>query len=131
MGTGILIGSRPGAQQRRARDRAYPTLCATLVLGAPIPDAPPIAPEGTMTRSRTLPLLAAVSLAVAPACQLERMFPEKVAAGVARLSFRNAAVLTSLVSADATCGFASEAVLASAKITGEVGSVGALTWTVE
>lgn len=80
---------------------------------------------------RTLALLGTVSLlAVGPACQLERMFPDKVAGGVARLSFRNAAVLTSLVSADTTCGFASEAVLASPKQSGEIGSVGTLTWTV-
>lgn len=84
-------------------------------------------------RTVTLPALAAVValLAVPSACQLERMFPDKVAAGVARLTFRNAAVLTSLISDDTTCGFSSEAVLANPKMTGAIGSVGTLTWTVE
>ncbi len=69
-------------------------------------------------------------LPLAGGCQMERFFPEDVAAGVARLSFRNAAIVTSLISDDARCGFASEAVLGSAKLSGEIGSIGTLTWTV-
>lgn len=88
-----------------------------------------------MTRSRRknpLPAVAGVVaiLGAGPGCPLERMFPGEVATGVARLSFRNAAIVTSLISDDTRCGFASEVVQGSPKMTGEVGSVGTLTWTV-
>jgi len=63
-------------------------------------------------------------------CQLERFFAEDVGAGAARLTVRNAAILTKIVAGDTTCGFESEAVLQSPVIDGVVGSVGVATWTV-
>jgi hypothetical protein len=64
-------------------------------------------------------------------CQLERLFPHKVATGAARLSFRNTAILVALVSEDARCGFLSPAVQESAVVVGEIGSAGELVHRVE
>lgn len=64
-------------------------------------------------------------------CQLERMFPAKVATGAARLSFRNAAILLTVISDDTRCGFASEAVIEGAEEDGEIGEVGELVTRVE
>lgn len=74
-------------------------------------------------------LLAALPLWAS--CQLERLFPEKVAPGVARLTVRNAATLVSLVDQDERCGFASEAVQAAFTVEGEPGGAGTVTWRVE
>jgi hypothetical protein len=67
--------------------------------------------------------------ALASGCQLEKMFPGDVGAGAARLTVRNAAILTKLLSDDTGCGFASEAVRANATIEGDVGSIGRVTFT--
>lgn len=65
------------------------------------------------------------------ACQLERLFPEKVGAGAARLSVRNAAKIISLIQEDARCGMKSRDVAAAYRQDGELGQLGSVTWTVE
>ncbi|MDP2341971.1 MAG: hypothetical protein Q8O67_13520 [Deltaproteobacteria bacterium] len=75
-------------------------------------------------------LLVSIGLFGSAGCQLEKLFPEDVAAGAARLTIRNAALLAKLVDDDIKCGFGSEAVLASPVIEGETGGVGVVTWTV-
>lgn len=75
-----------------------------------------------------LPLLASLPGA---GCQLERLFPEKVAPGVARLTVRNAATLVALVDQDSACGFSSEGALAGYRVEGETGGPGSVTWRVE
>ena len=42
-------------------------------------------------------------------CQLEQLFPGRVADGVARMTVRNIGNVVSLITEDATCGFASPA----------------------
>lgn len=78
-----------------------------------------------------LPLALATLTACSLDFQAERMFPERVGLGVARLSVRNAAAVLSLVTRDETCGFASSAVLENPVAEGELGADGSLTWTVE
>lgn len=73
----------------------------------------------------------AVAMLAACGCQVESLFPERVADGAARLTVRNAGVLLSVINADTSCGFESEAVLAGFTVEGEVGQVGSVTWTVE
>jgi hypothetical protein len=63
-------------------------------------------------------------------CALERLFPDDVGNGVARLTVRNAGALVSLVNDDARCGFASEGVLSTPTITGEPGGAGSVEWRV-
>jgi hypothetical protein len=60
-----------------------------------------------------------------------RMFPNKVAAGVARLTVRDAAVLASLLEADTRCGFASPAVKDHPEVVGQKSGPGSATWTVK
>lgn len=67
----------------------------------------------------------------ATGCQLERMFPEKVGAGAARLSVRNAVKLISIIDEDTTCGMKSPSVAQGYVQEGELGQMGAVTWTVE
>jgi len=80
---------------------------------------------------RTSLSVAALALACAPACNLERLFPEDVGNGVARLTVRNAGAIVSLVNEDAECGFANVDVLANPKVRGELGGFGTVEWTVE
>jgi hypothetical protein len=61
---------------------------------------------------------------------MERLFPEPVAMGVARLTVQNAGVILSAVNADATCGFASHGVLSGVHVEGAVGGPGRATYTV-
>ncbi|MFH1811117.1 MAG: hypothetical protein ABIJ09_20420 [Pseudomonadota bacterium] len=72
-------------------------------------------------------------LAVLPlfSCQCEKLFPEPVAMGVARLTVRNVGTAISLVAADTRCGFASEAAASSAVLDGEVGHEGTLTLRID
>ncbi len=81
----------------------------------------------TTHRAMLLPLFTFVFAG----CQLEQLFPEDVAAGAARLTVRNAAVLAKLLDDDTACGFDSEAVASSYVVQGETGGVGTVTWTVE
>ncbi len=83
--------------------------------------------DGRRPPSLALALTLPAALAMATGCQLERLFPEDVGAGVARLTVRNAAVLLSAVSDDDTCGFASTASKQSAVIEGELGGLGKVT----
>lgn len=76
-------------------------------------------------------LLLVVLIAVVAVTGCERLDPPAVGIGVARLSVRNAAVLTAIAGEDTTCGFKSAAVLASARVDGQAGGEGAVTWTVE
>jgi hypothetical protein len=64
-------------------------------------------------------------------CQLEKLFPDKVAAGAARLSVRNAVKIVSLIDDDTACGMQSAAVLQAYRQDGELGTLGSVTWTVE
>ncbi len=73
-----------------------------------------------MNRALLVSLMCLVSCA--------RMYPDKVAMGVARLSVRDAAVLTALINADTTCGFASPGVLSQPQINESAGTV---QWTVK
>ena len=61
-------------------------------------------------------------------CQLEQMFPGKVADGVARLTVRNAGNIVKLITADTACGFESDLVKAS-RVSSRV-KVGTVTETV-
>ncbi|MEW5854775.1 MAG: hypothetical protein AB2A00_38720 [Myxococcota bacterium] len=65
------------------------------------------------------------------ACPPERLFPDRVGMGVARLSVRNAGNVVAILQADTTCGFASPAVLAGVRTSGELGGEGTATWTVQ
>jgi hypothetical protein len=72
-----------------------------------------------------------VVAAVAPfagSCSLGFVAPQQVGAGVGRLSVVNASALVALVSADVSCGFASENARTAAVLEGDVGARG--TWTV-
>ena len=64
-------------------------------------------------------------------CNLERLFPQEVGEGTARLSVRNAGAITLLVSEDANCGFASDSVNESVVLHGQPGEMGYAEWTVE
>jgi hypothetical protein len=57
-------------------------------------------------------------------------FKGTVATGIARLTVRNVGALTTLVSNDTTCGFASDAVLQSPAIDGDIGGIGTVTFNV-
>jgi hypothetical protein len=85
-----------------------------------------------MPRLRLTPaavfLLAANLLA---SCQLEKLYPDKVAIGVARLTVRNAANIVALIQADSQCGFASATSINTADVTGELGELGSTTMRVE
>ncbi len=63
-------------------------------------------------------------------CQLEQLFPEKVADGVARLTIRNAGNIVSLITDNAACGFASEMAKASRQTIGDMGKEGTVIETV-
>ncbi len=63
-------------------------------------------------------------------CQLEQLFPGKVADGVARLTVRNAGNIVKLITADTVCGFSSELVQTTRLSEGELGKVGKITETV-
>jgi hypothetical protein len=74
--------------------------------------------------------LLVVAVFAVSGCQLERLRPGSVGAGVARLSVRQAAVLTSALAEDAECGFKSAKVLGRPVVEGVTGQPGAVTWTV-
>ena len=69
-------------------------------------------------------------LFVTVAASCAQCAPDRVGAGVARLTVRNMGAVTSLVNANTTCGFASDAVKSSPMVSGSVGSAGSLTFTV-
>jgi len=71
-------------------------------------------------------LLAAMSVG----CQLEKLNKKAVGNGVARLTIRDAAVLTAVLAEDSRCGFKSAAALQRAKVEGTTGQPGKVTWTV-
>ncbi len=62
--------------------------------------------------------------------QLEKLFPDRVADGVARLTIQNLGSLVSRISADDVCGFASQGVIDGAVADVEIGEIGTLTSTV-
>lgn len=74
-------------------------------------------------------LLSCALLVVAAGCA--QCAPDRVGPGVARLTVRNVGAIVSLANADTTCGFASEAVLGSPSVEGEIGSEGSITFTVK
>lgn len=74
--------------------------------------------------------VAAYSVVVVSGCQLERLFPEEVGLGAARLTIQNAGNLLALIDADDVCGFANPDVLANYVVDGVPGSPGTVTWTV-
>jgi hypothetical protein len=79
-----------------------------------------------------MPAAAVVAASLAlTGCQLEKMFPEKVANGVARLSVRNTANLVGLVAGDTNCGFGSDMVKSQAQFEGAVGDQGRMILTIE
>jgi hypothetical protein len=71
----------------------------------------------------------AVGMSACAGC-IERLAPGDVAAGVSRLTIRNAGYLSKLVLNDASCGFASPAVQRAALVQGQPGGPGAVTWKV-
>ncbi len=62
---------------------------------------------------------------------VEKLAPGQVAAGVSRLTVRNAGYISKLVLADTKCGFANPAVKRAALVQGQPGETGAVTWTVK
>lgn len=83
------------------------------------------------TTHRVIVLAALVAAVLSAGCQLERMFPEDVGAGAARLSVRNSVKLISFIDDDTNCGMASPAVMQGFRQEGELGGQGTVTWTVE
>ena len=84
-----------------------------------------------LDRSRVSTLWVACAVVGAGAsCTVERLVPDQVAMGVARLSVRNAGTVVSLLDADTRCGFASAAAQGSLEQEGQVGGVGVVRWTV-
>jgi hypothetical protein len=85
-----------------------------------------------MVRRLTWALMLSMLPLSASGCgfQLEKLFPDRVADGVARLSIQNLGQLVSLISADTNCGFASQQVLDNEVADVEIGQVGTLTSTV-
>lgn len=75
-----------------------------------------------------LPRLLLVALPLATGCA--RMFPEKVADGVAQLTVRDVAGVLLVVNDDEDCGFASSDVVGSPAVSGALGETGTATWTV-
>ncbi|MEW5850345.1 MAG: hypothetical protein AB2A00_16265 [Myxococcota bacterium] len=69
-------------------------------------------------------------MAVVLGCTPQRLFPDKVGMGVARLTVRNVGNLVSLIEADTRCGFSSEAVRAEREEEGQLGGQGVATWRV-
>jgi hypothetical protein len=72
-------------------------------------------------------LLVFAVAATSGGCQCEKLFPDKVAMGVARLSARNIGTAISLVAKDTRCGFASAAAISNATFSGPVGGEGTMT----
>lgn len=88
-------------------------------------------PEDPMRRHCFVSFVGVIGLVAALAgCQVERFFPDRVGAGAARLTVRNAAVLAKIVDDDTTCGFSSPEGKAAFVVDGEVGQVGTVTWTI-
>ncbi|MBI5496173.1 MAG: hypothetical protein HY904_14215 [Deltaproteobacteria bacterium] len=82
-----------------------------------------------MVRQRAWGWVACVAV-LGAGCTVERLFPDKVGIGVARLTMRTAGNLVALTQADTRCGFSSPDVVAAAVVDGELGDVGSVTWTV-
>jgi hypothetical protein len=72
-------------------------------------------------------LMLALAATTAGGCQCEKLFPDKVAMGVARLSVRNIGTAISLVNQDTRCGFASDAAISHAAFSGSIGDEGMMT----
>ncbi len=64
-------------------------------------------------------------------CQIEKLAPDRVAMGVARLSVRNLGTVISLVSKDTDCGFGSAAATSAATFDGPVGGDGTMTVSID
>ena len=73
-------------------------------------------------------LLCAAALLVATGCA--QCAPDRVGPGVARLTVRDVGAMVTMLNADTTCGFGSQAVLSAPTMTGTVGGQGSLTFTV-
>jgi hypothetical protein len=80
-----------------------------------------------------LALLSAGLVATAPGCSGVALMAagEDVRLGVARLTVSNAGAIASRINSDPTCGFASEAAMATATVQGEPGEQGSITMTAE
>ena len=78
----------------------------------------------------TLSFLGLAAAATA-GCQLEKLAPDRVAMGVARLSARNLGTAISLVSQDTACGFASGSATSAATFDGPVGGEGTMTVSID
>jgi hypothetical protein len=76
-------------------------------------------------------VVVAVVLPSLAGCQLERLFPEEVGAGAARLTVLNAGALAKALDDDTGCGFSSPSGKASYVVDGEVGQTGTVTWRIE
>ena len=83
-----------------------------------------------MTTHRVI-VVSAVLAALAGGCELEQLFPKDVGNGAARLTVRNAVKMVALLNADASCGFASDAVNAGYTSDGDLGAEGTVTWKVD
>src|SRR4051812_34190701 len=81
----------------------------------------------TMSMKQKLSLLALAALATAAGCTNPA---DSVANGVARLTIRNVGAVATIINADTTCGFSSDAVKAAAVLNGSVGGQGSLVLTV-
>jgi hypothetical protein len=73
------------------------------------------------------PMLILALAAATGGCQCEKLFPDEVAMGVARLSVRNIGTAISLISKDTRCGFASGAAISHATVSGTIGGEGTMT----
>lgn len=82
-----------------------------------------------MSRHSNLLLLLAALVAVSGCAQL--CAPDRVAMGVAQLTVRDVGAMLTILNGDQNCGFASSGVLANPTVTGDLGSLGAVTWTVQ
>lgn len=64
-------------------------------------------------------------------CPIERLDPNTVGMGVARLTAVNSAILTQAINGDTHCGFASALAMKSAKVVGAPGTLGTVTETIK
>jgi len=83
----------------------------------------------TMSRRMLRLLLVGALSALAGCAQL--CAPDRVAMGVAQLTVRDVGAILTILNGDQNCGFASAGVLDNPTITGDLGSLGAATWTVK
>ncbi len=98
-------------------------------------DGRPLRPQPSRRRAFSVvgSLLCASFMATAPGCSGVALMAagEDVRLGLARLTVANAGAIASKINSDPTCGFASEAAMATATVQGNPGEQGSIAMTAE